>query len=331
MLLMRIAIEAQLKRLASPYLTAFFFPLIAACALLAANRVASPTLLMVLPFGVLTLNLAAAIIVHARFRHDVWLLVFHLALLSLIALFCVARLTHFQGQCDITRGFWFDGEMHQVKAGVFHGENYRQLRFSNAGFVEKPADGEYFGGLINRVAWIGGSTSGAPQSGVISEDQPLILAGYRIYPTAIMGYAPLLVWRPDHGPEESGSVQLPSVGRDDFARGATWTLADGTELWAVINDKQPNSTSARANLETDQWDHTLVVRTKDARVELAPGESGRLGNGTLTYVRLESWLGYFVNYDPTRPWLIAVILIAVVSLVGYYVQRLSRLGSAGLE
>ena len=46
--------------------------------------------------------------------------------------------------------------------------------------------------------------------------------------------------------------------------------------------------------------------------------------GTLTYVRLDSWMGYRIVADPTKPWLIGTIAVAVISLVWFYSRIVFR-------
>jgi cytochrome c biogenesis protein len=283
--------------------------------------------MMIVPFGLLTLNLGAAIVVHARFRADTWLLVFHLALLCLVVLFVVARLTYFEGQGVVTRGTWFDGRMERVAAGPLHGDGYQRLRFANAGFVERSAVGPYSGSLINQVEWLDPALGGVPRTRQIADDRPLILDGYRIYPANLSGFSPMMIWLPDSGTEERGTVQLPPPGMGDFNRGASWVLASGTEVWAMVNSKVGPPQQDRANLDAEKIPHTLVVRIGDARLELKPGESGRLPGGVLTYVGLDSWLGYHIIHDPTRPWLVATVLVAICSLIAYYLKRLRPFGT----
>jgi cytochrome c biogenesis protein len=288
---------------------------------------------MLVPFSLLALNLGAAIAVHARFRADIWLLMFHLALLALLLLIAVARLTYFEGFALVTRGLWFEGRMNQSAAGPLHGDRYRQLRFMNAGFVERPVDGAYGGGLMNRVVWQSGDRDGVPQQADITDDRPLILDGYRIYPATARGFSPFLVWTPDHGAPERGTIQLRPPGDGEFPHGSSWRLADGREWWAAVKplSKIEAPLSDRPNLGVDGLAHTLLVWSGDSRFELRLGESARVAGGRLDYEALETWVGYNVIYDPTRPWLIAVVAIGALSLATYYVRRLRDRDPARFE
>ena len=46
----------------------------------------------------------------------------------------------------------------------------------------------------------------------------------------------------------------------------------------------------------------------------------RLADGTLRYDSLGSWMGYKVDYDRTRPWLLATCLLALCALSLHYLQ-----------
>lgn len=319
-----------LQRLASPLLALAFFPLMAAAALAAAHQVAAPTWLALPPFVLLGINLGAAITIRPRFRADAWLLVFHLALLAVVLLLAVARLTYFEGQTPITRGTAFDGYVQRNSAGPLHGDRFRRLQFANAGFVERATDGPDAGGILNRVRWRDSSGEDAAwREAVIADDRPLVLDGYRIYPSGAKGLAPVLAWEPDAGELQVGTLQLPSSLGSDFQRGAEWRIDHGPELWAWINADPGFPKSDREDLGVRDLDHFLVVRHGEGRFALRPGDTAALAGGRLHYLRLESWLGYHVIYDPTRSWLAAAIVVAVVSLVGYYGRRLGRQAAAG--
>lgn len=308
-----------------------FFPLTALGSLAAANGLATPTVLLALPFFLLALNLGAAIAVNARFRTDRWLLLFHLALLSLVLLLVFARLTHFEGKTPVTREAVFDGYIEFPSIGLLHGDRYRRLLFSNAGFTERPEDDLYGGGIVNRVRWQTPASNGFWREGNITSDAPLVLDGYRIYPTTTLGFAPMLVWEPVGGAPITGAIQLPPPSSPDFQRGAAWRIDHGPELWAWIGSSPTPTKEIRENLNADTYVHTLVIRSGDRRFELRPGGAADLAGGRLRYVKLETWIGYHIIYDPTRPWLVAAIVVAVISLLIFYIRRIGLTSSSSLE
>lgn len=318
-------IRDWIARLASPRLTVAFFLLAAAGALATAHKLDDATSLMALPFALLGLNLGAAVVAHPRFRADLPLLVFHLALLALVLFFVFGRLTYFDGQTLLTRGVAFDGNFDSENRGPLHGEAHRKLSFVNDGFVDHGPQGRYTN-TTNRVRWRDPAT-GSILSAEISGDRPLALSGYRIYPTEFRGFSPRLSWRPASGAAENGIIPLPplTAGQEEFPRGVAWRTADGRELWAQVVTPVPSTElQRRPNLGTDGLDHVLVIRQGDSRQELRPGQSAAMEGGTLSYLALDSWIGYRIVRDPTEPWLAAAILVAVMSLVWFYQRRLTR-------
>ena len=102
-------------------------------------------------------------------------------------------------------------------------------------------------------------------------------------------------------------------------------MNDGTELWSQVVSAVPaNELDRRANLGAETLDHVLIVWQGERRFELRPGDSATLAGGKLSYLRLESWIGYRVVYDPTESWLAAAIIVAVGSLVVFYGRRFRR-------
>ena len=321
----RHALSGALKRLASPWLSVAFFLLTAGGALATAYQWADATLLMALPFALLGINLGAAIATHARFRADAPLLLFHLALLALVLLFVYGRLTYFDGLAMVTRHTVFEGPFEREAHGPLHGEGFRTLSFANEGFVERDPSGPYRD-TLNRVRWQD-PVSGRWLSAEINNDRPLLLGGYRIYPTTRhQGFSPRLSWQAAAGaPAELGTVQLPPISaeQEDFPRGVKWYLSDDTELWAQLRTPVLKDVFSRqANLGVETLDHVLIIRQGADRHELRPGDSAALAGGRLSYLSLDSWIGYRVTGDPTGPWQVATILVALGSLIVFYARRL---------
>lgn len=313
------------ERMASPWLTLLFFLLAAAGSLAAAHKLEAATALMALPFTLLGLNLVAAVIAHPRFRADLPLLVFHLALLALVLLFTVGRLTYFDGRTLLTRGEAFDGSFESEQHGPLHGDAYRRISFVSESVVEGDPSGTYRD-TRNRVRWRD-PASGAILHADINNDRPLLLAGYRIYPMRFRGFSPRLAWQDANGRIEYGTVQLPplSARQEEFPRGTAWRMSSGEELWAQILTSVPTADLyRRINLGTDRIEHRLVIRQNDVRHELLPGQSVALNGGRLTYMSLDSWLAYRIVRDPTEPWLAAAVVVAIASLTWFYARRVFR-------
>ena len=315
----------MLKALASRWLTVAFFISTGLFAFLAKETVLLPTVAMALPLSLLVLNLAASVLTHPRFRGDFPLLVFHLALLALVVLFTVGRLTYLYGSISVTRGMPFDGVIDKLDKGPFHPLEFNKLSFEHAGLSEEFQDDVgHFLQLITKVRWL---TEEGWKEADLGFGYPIVLNGYRIYPSARRGYTPMFHWKGKDGREELGAVQLFGPAESVMENTNDWIMPDGTAAWLQL-DKEDKSLPVRGtkriNMDTEGVKHKLILRVGDVRHELVLGGSVVLPNGTLTYVNLESWGGYSLIYDPTESWLIATILVAIGSLAVFYYRRFQR-------
>lgn len=310
-----------LKKAAAPRWTVAFFLLTAAAALAIAQGGMPATPLMLLPFGLLVVNLVASIMSNARFRADLPLLVFHLALLALVALVGLARLTYLDARATLTNGTVFEGALERQERGPLHWGRIESLRFFNDGLSARYSERGIYQGTYNRVRWQDGS--GRWQRAEIGDDRPLILEGYRIYATVFRGLAPLFRWQPSVGAEEIGSVQLDDHRNSDLPPAASWQLPGGPDLWVQINFTPlpaPQGTHQQ-DLGAAELKHTLVLRSGERRHVMRIGDVVDFPQGKLTYVQLDSWMSYRFVYDPTVPWIIATLVVGVASLIWFYVRR----------
>lgn len=329
MRLSMVSFRQGLAALGSPKLSATFFVLMAICALWARDPERSATWAMLPPFALLTLNLLAAIATNRRFRADLPLLVFHLALLALLVTFVLARLTYFEGQATVTAGTPFDGTLVGEQGGPLHNRKIDTLRFENLGFTENyPARGQ-FHATYNRVRWRG--EDGRLETAEIGDDIPLILGSYRIYTSKHRGFSPVFRWTTTAGTDEWGTVQLQDSNTGAFAGANNWTLPDGEATWLMVDvdiapeaQEPPRGARIRSNLGAGTEARNIVLRVSNVRHVLAPGDTLARPGGTLTYVRLDSWMGYRIVADPTKPWLIGSIVLALVSLVWFYTRIFFR-------
>lgn len=317
------------RKLASPYLMVVFFGLTALGALAAARQLAPPTLLLVPPFLLLLVNLGASIASHPRFRADLPLLIFHLALLAMISLFALGRLTYLHGGVSLHTGGAFDGHLDDEQRGPLHGDAFRQLRFSNEGFRHHYLDtsGNYYT-TQNVIHWA--DAAGIWHPATIGDDRPLILGNYRLYANYRRGFSPVFTWQTVSGASHTGSVHLTHQSEKGMDYSADWTLPGGLPLWVKLEYAAPSyrNGSVVENLGVDGLPHELIVRVGEIRHVLRPGESLVLPQGQLKYDRLDAWMSYRIIYDPTQPYLIATVLIAVMSLCWFYFRKTAgrRLG-----
>jgi hypothetical protein len=307
------------KSIAAPHWTVAFFLLMAAGALWVAEGGANPTLATLPPLTLLVLNLLAAIVTTPRFRSDVPLLTFHLALLAFVVLLVLARLTYLDATTTLAEGATFTGQLHRESHGALHGSGLANLRFRNEALTEVSNSSDRR--THNQVRWWDGT--GASYSAEIGQDRPLILDSYRIYPTR-RGFVPQFLWEAANGGAEYGTVQLDYVGSDGFASAAAWQLPSGPEVWVMLDMEAVKRAEAvkRVVPGAAKATYGLILRVQGKRYELRPGESIELPGGRLTYAQLGSWVGYRITYDATMPWLVATILAGIASLVWFYAVRL---------
>jgi len=77
--------------------------------------------------------------------------------------------------------------------------------------------------------------------------------------------------------------------------------------------------------------HKLVVRYQAQRHELMPGDQLSLPQSVLLYRELSTRMGYRVDYDWTRPWLLATVLIGLGALFWHYIAKFSLIRLARME
>lgn len=316
------ATQDWLKKAAAPRWTVAFFLLTAAAALAIAQGGMTATPLMLLPFVLLVVNLVASIVSNARFRADLPLLVFHLALLALVALFGFARLTYLDARATLSSGTGFEGVLERQERGPLHWGRIEALRFANEGMSAHYSEKGSYRGTYNRVRWQ--DAGGAWQLSEIGDDRPLVLDGYRIYATVYRGLAPLFSWQPTGGAEEIGSVQLEDHRNSDLPPAAGWQLPGGPNLWMQINFTPlaaPRDTQQQ-DLGAGELQHTLVLRNGAQRQSMRIGDVVDFPQGKLRYLQLDSWMSYRFVYDPTVPWIIATLIVGVASLIWFYVRRI---------
>lgn len=309
--------------LAAPRWSVLFFVLTAAGALAVAHGLGSATALMVVPFTLLLINLLAAIISMPRFRADFALLLFHLALLALVALMVLARLIYFDGTTSLSRGTAFDGTLLTDSRGPLHRGDLNELRFSNEGFTADYFRQGKYRATYNRVSWV--DANGLPRLAEVGDDRPLVIGRFRIYTTAFRGFSAVFEWQPDDGSaSQMGAVQMTYAGHETFGQMAEWRLPNDEPVWMMLDFTAAESGSRVAPTDpaAAALQHALVLRMGEERQVMTPGDQIRRPGGTLVYQNLDSWMGYRIIYDPTEPWIIATVVVGILSLVWFYARRL---------
>ncbi|OYU71931.1 MAG: hypothetical protein CFE45_41590, partial [Burkholderiales bacterium PBB5] len=156
----------------------------------------------------------------------------HLALLTLVVLVAVGRLTALDGRFELTEGVPFDGQLLDRDAGPLHVDRLQRLAFRHEGFEIDYAPGRKRGATRNTVTWQ--DDTGQAQSAVIGDHHPLLLQGHRIYTSPNKGFAPLLRWVPDQGAAVLGAVHLPSFPMHELRQSREWPLPDGRSAWVQL-------------------------------------------------------------------------------------------------
>src|SRR6185369_16759691 len=175
---------------------------------------------ILLPLSLLAMNLAAAIVVRPALRRG-GLGLFHIALLGLLLLAGVGRLTHFDGRVEVAEGAFFDPAQVEVKgSGPWHGSGWKNLQFRQGPFEVDYAAGVKRSHTRSQV-WAEGESSAAPR--LVGDDTPLILDGYRFYTTHNKGFAPLLSWQPEGAAAVPGLINMPSYPLFDWKQENSWT------------------------------------------------------------------------------------------------------------
>lgn len=310
------------RALASSRLTLAGFAALACGALVAAYVEVPAAWPLAAPLLLLSLNLAAAIAVKPAFRREPALLAFHVALLALVALAAAGRLTYLKGTLELSTGQAFDGELTQSEAGPLHPRHLDAIAFSNEGFSIAYSPGRNRDETRNRVRW---SEGGLQREGEIGDRNPLELAGYRFYPTANKGFAPLVAWTAGDGRLQRGTVHLPSYPLFDYRQSQDWTPPQAaSSVWLMLDFDEAIIDPAKPSEFRLPRQHALVVRQGGQRVVLAPGERVAIAGGVLAYEGLTTWMGYDVHYDWTPPWMLAAGVLAVAALGWHFARRFRK-------
>ena len=315
----RVTHRAVIEAAASLKVTLWALPLLAFGILAAYFSETHNAWLLAAPLAVMSVNLACAIAVNRALRTRAPLLVFHLALIAIVLLVAAGRLTYLKGELELSTGETFEGALQKNESGPWHRSKLADASFTNHGFTIDYAPGVKRGATRNTVSWTDGA--GRVQRGIVGDQEPLRLHGYRFYSTPNKGYAPVLTWRDARGASQ-GTVHLPPYPAHEYAQAVEWTPPGASApVWLMLDIADPVLDPDKAWRFRVPEKHTLVLRIGEERHELEPGDRLDLAAGTLAYDGLTTWMGYSVFYDWTLPWLLAACLTAVASLAWHYAAR----------
>ncbi|MEH6470948.1 MAG: cytochrome c biogenesis protein ResB [Halopseudomonas sp.] len=273
--------------------------------------------LLVPPLAMLSFNLIAAIITNPSFRAQPALLLFHIALLAIALLIGIGQLMNMKGWTEVAVGAVYDGSVNEPRAGLLHPWHIEELRFINVGFEIDYAPGPSRRHTSNQIRWQ--NSEGEEQMAVIGDQVPLLLQGYRFYTSFNKGFAPKFLWRDAQGQVLNGVVHLPAWPEHEFNQSTEWTPAGSKQmLWMQLEFDDPILSEDSPSRFRLPKTYQLVVRVDEQRVVLQPGDELQLSDGVLVFLGLTTWMGYSIFYDPTRHWLLAACLLAVVSIAWHF-------------
>lgn len=310
-------------RLASLWLTLVCVTTAAGVALTGHFADASIGVWIAVPFGMLGLNLLAALAVTPKLRRQGGLLGFHLSLAGLALLAAADQLISLSGHVEITEGAPFDARMVEAEAGPLHPWRLDRVRFVQAGFQIDYAPRMKRRDTRSTVLLPAGG--GGWREVVVGDDNPVVVDDYRFYTSFNKGFAPVLTYTDRGGRAHTGSVHLPSYPLNYFKQGNEWALPDGTgsvKLWLHIPEPVYDPESFWQFDKPD--DAVLVVIAGEDRHELRPGDSVAVNAGTLRYEELRGWMGYTIAYNPLTPWMLASVVIAVLCLAWHMATKFMR-------
>jgi hypothetical protein len=309
-----------LEALASLKFTLLILLVLGAAVVFAYSTRGYATWALAAPLFAFAVNLSAAVATNPVFRRQTPLLVFHLALIAIILLVAIGRLTYLKGQLELAEGEVFDGRLTEEESGPFHPRHLEALHFANEGFSVSYDAGVQRGATRNLVTWT--DANGRVSRGVIGDQDALVLGGYRFYTSFNKGFAPAFVWHPNAAPPMMGTLHLPSYPLHEYKQAQEWTPPGSqTPLWVMLQFDEVILDPARPSEFRLPARYRVVVRDGSLRQELQPGQSMQLADGVLVFDGLRSWMGYTVFYDFTLPWLLAAGILAVLSLAAHFWQK----------
>jgi len=271
------------------------------------------------PLFLLAINLIAAVVTNGVFRKQMPLLVFHLALISLVLLAAAGRLMYLKGTAEVTEGGEFHG-LKQRNAGPLHIDRIGDVHFVNDGFDIDYMPGPVLDRMVNQVRWH--DDKGNERTAGIELNKPLILLGYRIYPTSNKGFAPVFLWRARGGEPVLAAVHLPSYPANASGQAQSWRPAGlSDDIWVMLNVEEELIAAEKASRFRLPESKRIVVRHGEGRWEMEPGQQLDLPDGTLEYHGLRTWMGYRFFFDWTIPWMLAACAVAVMSLSWHFWRK----------
>ena len=277
--------------------------------------------IIAVPTFLLILNFMLALATRDILKNSWPLMIFHFALIALVLLVFAGKLSFFSGTLELAESEEFAGQMENIEQGPWHSYGLSETRFTNLGFQIRYREGIKRDRTINKIAL--NLHDGQQQTLEIGDHVPLVIGHYRFYTSHNKGYAPVFEWRPSSSTQAVvGSIHLPAYPVHEYRQALEWGVP-GTDLklWTMLNIEENVLPSDREFQFQVPEQHQLIVRHLDNRYALRPGDEINLPGGRLTYLKLTTWMGYKVDYDWTRPWLLSTVLIGLTGLFFHFIVK----------
>jgi len=321
--------HVHLKQLASLRLTLYLFGLFVVAILLYLYGGREAEWLIVTPLLLFSLNLFAALATHNRFRQQLPLLSFHLALILVLLLVAVGRLSYLKGGVEISSGGEFTGVLTSESRGPWHQWGLDNIRFKLDGFsidYQPSADAGSRRGNTQALAIIT-DENGMKRSVLFGDHRPLMISGYNFYTSHNKGFSAQFLWQPAskiNGLASRGTIHFPSYPAQEFRQALDWKIP-GTNLkvWSQLDFDEVILDPEKLSQFRAPGDHKIILKSGGQRYEMVPGDTIMLDGGKLRYEKLNTWMGLVITHDWTLPWLIAAVVMALLSLGWHYWHRYS--------
>ncbi len=317
------SLNRRLNKIASLRLTVFFMVGLAVGTLLNYRNIFEAQYLVLLPLGLLAINLFAALIVNHRIRRSTPLYLFHITLFVLLCLILVDDQFSLQARVELSESQDFNpAQVVTMKAGKWYTNSLETISFKQGDISVSYGPGRVRGYTRSHIAVISGKSI---SDQYIGDDTPLKVNGYKFYTTHNKGFSAVLGWQPDGGARLNGTVHFPSYPGFEWKQDNYWELpmAEPLALRLILSDSPPENTGWVLSREFS--DMQLSIDQSGSQYLLSPGQSIELDSGVLTFARIHMWMGYRITYNPVLPWLFIVSMLGTLFLGWYFWVKFSVL------
>jgi cytochrome c biogenesis protein len=272
---------------------------------------------LVLPLGLLSLNLLAAILSNRVFRSQAALLMFHIGLLCVLLLAGAGILLRFEGSVEVVEGGDFEPDQVTTRQrGWLHSSQLNKISFTQG-----PIEVRYRAGLLRDTT----QTSVERHDGgllVVGDRQGMRSNGYRFTTTFNKGFSVLLLWEGNDGSRSLGAVNFPSYPDLEWKQVNDWTTPAGEPLQLELKladrvpEHQPWVLSSR-----DTPYRLAISSGADEIVNVGEGDVFNVDGGKVHVRDLRLWMGYRVDCNPVLPWLVVAAFLSLAALAVHVQQK----------